>query len=414
MKKDTKIGILSIGNEVVDGRIVNTNAVKLAKKLKTHGFTPHLVSSCRDEKHEIIECLHFLSLRCKHIITSGGLGPTTDDLTRDAIAAFTKTDLIEDHIQLEKLQQYYTSRDRELDTQSRTQAIFPKTATVIDNPFGTAPGFITPVNTNQNIYSAPGVPKELFGLFDSTILPSLLELEKDHITLKQSHYFHCFGVAESVAGKIVSDLKLPESITIGYRPHFPELEIRIESLQGCKDFTGAQQQIREALSDFIFSEKELSSLPLKIHELLLKHRHTISVFESCTGGLLGKLLTDLPGSSSYFLGGYTCYANQIKENALEIPNKLLVEKGAVSSEVAELMAKNGRERFQSDIALSITGIAGPDGGTEEKPVGLFYVGVSYQDINFAKEFHLPIKNRDSVRTYAAYSALNELRNLICA
>ena len=407
-----RITILCIGNEVVDGRITNTNASWLSQQLKDAGFLPQMVTSCRDIKEEIVEMLQFLSERSEHIITSGGLGPTTDDLTRESVAAFVGVGLEENREELKNLEELYRKRGRKLDENSKQQAYLPAGSVAIPNPVGTAPGFISETPKGKKIFSLPGVPKELYHLFDATVLPELLSLEDKRIRKTDATYFHCFGIPESVAGKRIAALEIAEDVIVGYRPHFPVLEVRLEGRPDSDTYSEAVKKVSAELGDVVFSQDIKASLLETVHKILQKQARTVAVAESCTGGLLGKMLTSESGSSSYFLGGMLTYSNELKEQLLGVSHETLSTYGAVSPQTAKEMAKGAVSKCGSDIAVSITGIAGPNGGTEEKPVGLFYIGLATPEYLKAFEFFFLPNDRDYIRTFAAFSAIDTIRRFL--
>ncbi|MCB0328514.1 MAG: CinA family nicotinamide mononucleotide deamidase-related protein [Bdellovibrionales bacterium] len=406
-----QVAILSIGNEVVDGRIINTNASWLSQEFIKNGITPTLVTSCRDDETEIVQVLQYLSAHADFIITSGGLGPTSDDLTRHAIAQFINKPLVLNEEELGRLKHRYKLRGRKFDNSNNIQAHFPEGSTIIPNPTGTAPGFITSSSNRSTMFSLPGVPSEFRTMVLESVIPDLLHRLGSSARVPSSVQFHLFGIPESEAGKKVSLLRLPKAVRVGYRPSFPVLEIRLETVDSLEELTGAESVVREALLDFIFSEEKDGSLPKTIHQLLCDNQKTIAVAESCTGGYLGKLLTERGGSSTFFLGGALTYSNEMKTKLLGVPKELLQKFGAVSPEVATAMAKGAHTRFGSDIAVSITGIAGPDGGSEEKPVGLFYLGIASAGYEVALRFFLPT-TREYVRRYAAFAALDSIRRYL--
>jgi len=407
-----RVGILCIGNEVVDGRILNSNASWIAQELIHAGFLPQLVTTCRDDLSEITEVLTFLSKHVEFLITSGGLGPTTDDLTRQAISHFFDRPLVLSEEELGKLKNFYRKRGRKFDNANNIQAHFPENARVIPNPNGTAPGFIVSRDDTFSICSLPGVPRELHAMITETVLPFFLEQAGSRVCIPSFQELQLFGIPESEAGKRIDRLPLPNEIRVGYRPHFPELQVRVESPNGGEEpLKQAVMLIREELDEYVFSMQAETSLPQVVHELLSAHDTTLAVAESCTSGLLGKLLTDYSGASAYFSGGILSYSNELKEKLLGVPNELIQTHGAVSPQVARAMATGTRERCGSSIGVSITGVAGPNGGTTDKPVGLFYIGIASQGYEVALEFFLPT-DRDYVRIYSAFSALDSIRRFL--
>ncbi|MCB0319523.1 MAG: CinA family nicotinamide mononucleotide deamidase-related protein [Bdellovibrionales bacterium] len=408
-KSPFSVSILSVGNEIVDGRVINSNAAWLAQRLREEGFVPTHVLSCRDNLQEISDALQFLVPHATCLIVTGGLGPTTDDLTRDAVAAYANLDLELDPVEQNKLAEYYRSRGRDLTESDLQQVRFPVSAKPIPNPVGTAPGFQLQLPSGSLLLSFPGVPKELKYLWDNEGQKLLLNHLSVRPTKKLATAFHCFGIPESQAGRRVSELSLPKDITVGYRPHFPVLEIRLEADVAQKLlFENAVEIVRARLHEFVFGEENNCYLPHVLHTLLQSQKKTLSVAESCTGGLLGKLITDNPGSSEYFMGGGIVYSNALKQSLLDVQEKNLSEFGAVSKEVCGEMASGARVRFQTETALSITGVAGPEGGSMDKPVGTFFIGLATRDSTVVFQYFLPV-DRTNIRIYAAYCAIDVLR-----
>lgn len=404
-----QIAILTIGNEITDGRVVDSNSAHIAQELRLARLLPLRMASCRDDEAEIVSTLQFLSRDVSAIIVSGGLGPTSDDKTREAAASFAGVELELNENELSHLKEVYCMRGREFEDSNRVQAFLPKNSNPIPNRFGTAPGIDMKLEGPLRIFCLPGVPREMKSMLSESVIPALLASQREKSEL-QVKAFHLFGIPESVTARKIRERGLPEGVEIGYRPHFPEIEVRLSSFDKSL-IHEASQAAREVVSDYLFSDEEIDSLPKRVGRLLRESRKTLSVAESCTSGLLGKLLTDESGASSYFLGGVISYSNELKESLLHVPKEILLEHGAVSHETARAMSEGVLKLSRSDYALSITGVAGPEGGTEEKPVGLFYIGISNGSVTKSFQFQFP-SNRDYIRTIAAYSALDTLRRFM--
>jgi len=403
------IGILTIGSEILDGRICDTNAHFIAETLSASGARVRAIRSCDDDLPHILEELEALSSACRVIICSGGIGPTSDDRTRDAIAAHCDRALIRNAEVEEALIARYKKRGRRYDPANNKQAYFPRDATLLPNPHGTAAGFWLRDSRNCLIASLPGVPSELKQMLIEVLLP---ELSTQFPTLTKLHerLFKIFGLPESQVGAALDALAIPEEIIVSYRAHFPEIHVLLKAEPDAEALLeSVTEQIEAAIgSEFIFSKERADGLACVVHQLLAAGNTSIAVAESCTGGLLGAELTNLPGSSTFFKGGILSYSNEAKEQLLGVSVKTLTAHGAVSRECAIEMASGAKSRLGATIAVSITGIAGPDGGSEAKPVGLCYIGLATEDTASAVQLFFPHK-RDFVRRFVTMSALDIVR-----
>ncbi len=405
-----QISVLTIGNELLDGRVADTNSNWIGNQLRSKGLSLTQVLSCSDLIPQIIESLNYLFKNCDIIIISGGLGPTTDDLTRDAIAELTGNQLIEDKQCLDHLNQYFETRKRPLTETNLRQGFLPKGANYIENPVGTAPAFwIRTEFSNQEkiIIALPGVPFELQRIWEN----SVMTLIQSHFNLSNNFSevgLRVFGLPESEIGKRIESLNLPSDITVCYRTIFPEIEILLRSYN--KDLTDLIKECSSAIGDkYVISLKPEIGLEHVVMQQCLSKKKKLSVAESCTGGMLGSIITSLPGSSSFFEGGVISYSNECKNILLKVNPNLILNDGAVSPSVASFMAQSILQINNSDFGLSITGVVGPDGGSTEKPVGTFFVGFSRKgQISLAFKYFMP-GDRNRIRRYAAYSALDILR-----
>ena len=399
------LAILSIGSELIDGRILDTNSQYLAHVLQQEGFDVRYHLSCDDNEEEILACLAFLADQVEHIILSGGLGPTSDDITRDVVAKFVGSPTERVPSELDRLRDYFESRGRPFAETNMRQAYFPKNAILIQNPVGTASGFEClgpPV-----IMCLPGVPREFQAMTEEYIIPRLHQLHPEHgAPLK--HTFAIFGVAESIAGQMIEELNLSCELSFSYRASFPVLKITVWTRANSSLFEECKARIRDCFGQHIYAEEEPYDLVHVVHSLLLETKLTLSVAESCTGGMLGSLFTKYPGSSAYFIGGVQSYSNYVKEQELGVSKEELHTFGAVSEQVAKAMASGIRKKLGTNLALSITGIAGPDGGSPEKPVGTVYIGLASEDSTEATHYYFPFE-RNAMRKYTSYSALSLLR-----
>lgn len=403
-----KIAVLAVGNELLDGRVADTNSQFIGRALGDNGLTLDAVGSCSDDVAHTVETLGFLAKRAQVIIVSGGLGPTTDDLTRESVAKFAGLPLVFSEPAWESMQRYFTARGRELEESNRSQAYLPEGAELIVNSVGTAPCFAIKV-ANIWIAALPGVPRELMFILNEAILPRLKVLFPNFRPLK-SAALRTFGLPEAIVGAKVKALGLPPNISVSYRATFPEIETKLSS--SAADPQRFLAKVEECLGpENVFTKNLPETLPEVTGRLLAERSLTVSLAESCTGGLVAKLLTDCPGSSQYFIGAAVTYANTIKENLLRVAKSTLNQHGAVSHAVAKDMAEGSRRLFGSDFALSISGIAGPDGGSVEKPAGTYFVG--FADKSATLSYHCFYAGpREMVRMFAAYTALDILRRRI--
>lgn len=402
--------ILITGSEVLDGRIVDTNSNFLIEQMRSAGIGVHRVAKCGDTIPDIVRSLSYLFDRSTVVLVSGGLGPTTDDLTREAISEFTDRKLILHGDVLGLLEEHFRKRQRPFDPSNCKQALFPDTAVTIHNPVGSARGFYLRLDVagepSRWLFALPGVPAELRPMIKEGVLP-LLKQEFRLSTAKHSHILRVFGLGESVVGSRVTSAELPENVAVAYRVAFPEVEVVLKG-DSAHEVESAAKLAKAALGDHVYAEASEGGIEQVINQLLTKRRLSISGAESCTGGLVGALLTNLPGASKFFPGSIVAYANEVKHEELGVQKKYLKEHGAVSAQVAQAMAENVRDKFDTDIAFSVTGIAGPDGGSAKKPVGLFYVGYADKKGSAAYRFFLS-STRTNIRRYASWMALDVVR-----
>jgi nicotinamide-nucleotide amidase len=406
----SQVSILCTGSELLDGRILDTNTHLIIHRMHRLGLLVKRSISCRDVESDILENLGTLCSNSKVLIVSGGLGPTSDDITRDVIARFVGVQLKEDAQSVQNLKELYAKRKRTFEASNARQALFPEGATILPNPIGTAPGFAL-VHRGVLICSVPGVPKELEPMLETSVLP-MVAAHLGVSTGVESRVFRIFGLSEAKIGELVEQDGVPQGVNVSYRASFPEIFVRLTSAQ--RDGRVAQfayQRVQRIGPEFIVNETEAGGFETHVQQLLIEKKLTLCAAESCTGGLVSRLMTETPGSSACFLGAAVTYSNASKINLLGVDSDIIAKHGAVSAECAQAMAHGARKRFAADLAISITGIAGPDGGTETKPVGTFFIGLDdgVQTISFHCFLHL---NRAWFRSYAAVTALDVVRRHI--
>ena len=417
----TKASICTIGDEILIGQIVDTNSSHISRALNSLGIKVDRMVSIGDDHSEIISSLTEELTRNDIVIVTGGLGPTKDDITKKALAELSGTDRYRtDNAQLEIIHKILSSRGLDVLDINRAQADVPETCDVILNHLGTAPIMVFRFPKDRfgheaTLYSLPGVPYEALGALDD-----ILQDIKEHHSLSDIYHktIMTFGLAESALSKKIEQWEdaLPEDIHLAYLPNqFTGVRLRLSIYGGNR--TEEKQRIetefnklKELLSDYIYSEQE-DTLQDCIGRLLTAYGKTMSAAESCTGGMISHLITSIPGSSAYYLGSVTSYANSVKENVLGVSPDIIRQHGAVSSECAAAMAEGVRKLTGSDFAISTTGIAGPDGGSAEKPVGLVWIGVSSQNSTETYKIQYKGDRQRNIERFAAY-ALNILRKKI--
>ena len=406
--------VLSIGTELTRGELLNGNARWLGERLVDLGFTVVEHTTVPDDAERIRRTLLRLAPDVSVIVCTGGLGPTSDDLTTAVVADALGVALARDAASLAKIEARYRSLGRPLLEMSKKQADFPQGARVLPNDAGTAPGFSVQIEKALAFFM-PGVPREMEHIFEAHIAPLLVDPQQG-LVVRRSHQIHIrtFGTYESAVADRIRDLDLGGArhrpgITIGYRVTFPEIEVKV--LAEAADESAARAlaeevaaEVRQRLADIAFGGKG-ETYPQYVGQLLRAAQLKVATAESCTGGLVGKLLTDLAGSSEYVLGGVISYANSLKTHLLGVSEELLQQHGAVSEEVARAMAEGALRQTSADLAVGITGIAGPGGGSEHKPVGTVCFALAQrgaETLAFTERFP---GTRDFVRTVSAYYAL---------
>lgn len=404
--------IISIGNELTSGWTVDTNGSWLAKEIEALGITVTQHMTVGDDQAAIGIALATAAADTDLVLVTGGLGPTPDDVTRFALADVLGTELVLHGPSLDRITAFFRDRKRPMSEANKVQAMIPRSATAIENVSGTAPGIHAHL-TGADVYFLPGVPREMREMFHRSVRPNLAAASGGATVIQ--HELHTFGVSEAEIGEKLSDLmQRDRNPTVGTSAADLVISIRIrarsESAGEARNLINADTaECRRRLGHAVFGEED-ETLAQAVARLLTAAGETISVAESCTGGLIAKRLTDVPGSSAYFIQGLVTYANAAKHRLLQIPMELIETHGAVSPEVARAMAENCRRIAATDHALAATGIAGPTGGTPEKPVGLVYISHAAAEGTTTKELHLgETLPRATLRDRTAKIALNLLR-----
>lgn len=405
------VSILATGSELLDGRVVDTNSNFVARELSELGLKLKRVLIVDDDMPELLNGLQQLSAVSNIIITSGGLGPTDDDLTRDMFARFFGVGVAEHPDARKHLEEFYGKRGRKVDATNLRQAFLPVGSKMIPNDIGTAPGFMMTTKEGVIVCSLSGVPREFKSMYAASVAPLVRERSAGLPKLKRVT-FKTFGLPESLVGRIVSELKLPSEIVVSYRAAFPEVHVVLKAPESFPALGEHAERVSAAIEgSFIFSQDREELFVERVQSLLIERGATVATAESCTGGMLGEFLTRTPGSSAVYRGGVVAYHNEIKERALGVTREMLDTYGAVSAQTVEAMATAVRNLYGATFGLSVSGVAGPEGGSEEKPVGTFYVGFASPEGVTSLRCLYP-SQRGNVRTYAAYVALDCVRRTL--
>jgi nicotinamide-nucleotide amidase len=416
------VEVLCIGTELLLGNILNGNARWIAERLAGLGIPHFRQEVVGDNRERLIAAVRAAAGRCRVLVTTGGLGPTPDDLTTEAIAAAFAVPLVEHPAIWEGIRARIEARGRVAAASNRRQAFLPEGAAVLPNPTGTAPGIIwTPTPTDPGfpiqpgftVLTFPGVPSELHAMWEATADPWLRQAGLASGVFA-SRLLRFWGVAESTLAEQVADLLEGENPTVAPYAGAGEVKLRLTARADDPAAAAAlldplEVELRRRTGALCFG-KDDDSLASVVLARLRQRGETLAVAESCTGGGLGAAITAVPGASDVFLGGVIAYANALKQALLDVPPVLLADAGAVSDAVAAAMAEGVRRRTGSSWALAVTGIAGPGGGSPDKPVGLVHIALAGPDGTTSSPVHFgESRGRDWIRTLTTGEALNRLR-----
>ncbi|MDE2180517.1 MAG: competence/damage-inducible protein A [candidate division NC10 bacterium] len=412
MEKGVGAEILTIGTELLLGQTIDTNSAYIGEQLAAAGIEVCWKSTIGDHEARIRTALRTALTRSEIVITTGGLGPTEDDLTCRAIAAELSRPLILDQTVLESIRRRFTERALVMSGNNERQAMIPEAATVLPNPHGTAPGFAIRLEDGRIVAAMPGVPSEMRPMLNEQVIPRLREAFGVKSRIRSRTLKAC-GITESALDETISDLtRLSRNPTIAVLAYPGEIHIRLtvkaeSETEGDQLLDDLETKIRNRVGEYLFGRDE-ERLEEVVGRLLLDAKATVAIAESCTGGLVCHRLTNLPGSSAYFVRGEVVYSNEAKERLLGVPHELIAEHGAVSRPVAVAMAVGMRQIAGTDLALGITGIAGPGGGTTTKPVGLTYIALASDDGATSREYRF-LGDRETNKLLASQEALDVLR-----
>ncbi|MCL1859600.1 MAG: competence/damage-inducible protein A [Oscillospiraceae bacterium] len=417
--------ILCVGTELLLGNIVNTNAAFLSRELAAIGIFTYYQSVVGDNAGRLKESLALSLSRSDIVIITGGLGPTYDDLTKETVAKYFGLDMKMHEESLERLKKIFAPSNRQMTPNNEKQAMMPEDCVVFPNNYGTAPGLAVE-GKNKTVIMLPGPPREMEPMYVEEIKPFLLKKQSDKIKILVSKTVHIFGIGESqVEYKLHEFMQNAINPTVAPYAKEGEVELRVTASGSDENecvslIDPVINKIKSEIGEFIYGidVKSLqNAVVLKLREKNLK----LATAESCTGGLIGKRITEISGCSSVYLGGIISYDNSVKINKLNVRQETLKQYGAVSEQTALEMCKGAAENLNADIGVSTTGIAGPDGGSDEKPVGLVYVGVYYKNKKTGEIIHKAVKlnlarrmhkdEREMIRYAASSNALYEVLKL---
>jgi len=406
-----KAEIISIGSEILRGQIIDTNANFIAKKLVELGIDLEHISVVSDNPESLLSTLELALQRADLIITTGGLGPTEDDITYQAISRALNLKLIKYPEAEENLKRILEKINKAISPSNLKQVYLPEGAKIIINQYGTAPAMILEKD-NKIICSFPGVPHEMKNLIEENLIPYLKEKFPPSI-IKKSKTLRITGLGESSVNELIRDyINKQSNFSFGIYANPEDIQVQITTQaltekETDKLLQSSVNQLSKILDNYIYGSDD-DTLEEVVGKLLKTKKLTVAVAESCTGGMLGEMITRIPGSSEYFQGGVISYSAQIKEELLKVPPEVIKKYGEVSKEVAQLMAEGVRRYCHSDIGISITGIAGPGGATEKKKVGLVYMALADGKKTITQKHQL-FGNRQLIRLRSARRALNMLR-----
>ena len=399
--------VISVGDEILLGQTVDSNSAYIARSLSAIGVLVGEMKTTPDRAESIIVAVKETVGKYGVIVVTGGLGPTSDDLTRPALAKYFGRELVFREDLLKKIEERFSSRGVKMPETVKVQAYFPSGAEAIPNQYGTAPGILFREG-EVLLFAVPGVPREMQGMVDDFIVPLLLKEQRGRPF--RFRVIRTAGAGESVLSERIGDFPFPD-VGLAYLPKYGCVDLRISAL-GMNErevearLDLAEVYIESVAGDYIYGYGE-TELAEAAGDLLRERGWKLAVAESCTGGLLGGMITDIPGSSDYFAGGFIVYCNEMKISQLGVPEAIIAEFGAVSLETAVRLAEGAAARAGVEVGIGVTGIAGPAGGTAEKPVGTVYIAVALPGRTEVERFNFR-DDRIMNRKRSAFAALNML------
>ncbi len=406
-----KAFIISIGEEMLIGQTVNTNAAWMASALNDIGVEVEEIRVITDDREDIHRTLKDGMERCSLVLVTGGLGPTRDDVTRDVLCRFFNSELVLNRKVLDDITTYLKNRGRVVSDFNRDQAMVPDNAEIIRNPYGTAPGFWFK-SGKAHCIAMPGVPYEMKEMVSKYVVPHLEKMGREQFILHKTVLTHGIGESDLALKLAGWEDSLPQSIQLAYLPSTGIVKLRLtvkgKNKRRLENMIDAQEdKLQKLIPEYIWGYDD-DTLESVVGKMLKEQRYNLSTAESCTGGYIAHRITSVPGSSAYYKGSVVAYENRIKEEMLQVDRGLLQSYGAVSREVAESMARGVRKTLKTSYGIGITGIAGPEGGTDDKPVGTVWISIASPNKLISKKFQFG-DNRQRNIIRAANAALAMLR-----
>jgi nicotinamide-nucleotide amidase len=401
-----RVGIVATGDELSNGSAVDTNSAAIAQRLFELGFEAERFVVLGDDEDALAATLLDLASRCDAVVVTGGLGPTLDDVTRAAAARAAGVDLVLSERSLEELRAWFAARSRNFPASNERQAWFPRGAKILANPHGTAPGFACEIG-GALVFALPGPPREMQPMLEADVVPRLLHLRG--AVAPRAATLYLFGLAEGAFADLCGPwMARTEDPLLGVTARGGVLTARIVARGDEAAFAPRVEAFRARFAEWIFSEEDPDPA-FALGRVLLEKKFSVAVAESCTGGLVAEKLTRVPGISAVFDRGFVTYSDRAKTELLGVDPALVRAKGAVSREVAEAMASGAAKSAGARLAVSVTGIAGPDGGSEAKPVGLVWFATARDGATVAHERRFGVRGRELIREFAANTALDLVR-----
>jgi len=406
--------IITIGDEILYGQTIDTNSAFMAKQLETIGVAVKEIITVSDERQSILDALDRSFSISDIVLVTGGLGPTQDDITRNTLSEYFSSELVINEVIAEKLESFYTSRGRAFGEVQLKMAYFPEAAEIIMNPVGTAAAMYFR-EKNKVLVSMPGVPHEMKTIMTNSVIPKL----SDSFKLPEliHRYFYTAGRGESQLAEYIKEVEnaLPDHIKLAYLPGLGSVKLRLTAKGNDaktlnKELDSISEQLNELIGRHIYSTDN-ESHAFAVGQLLKERSLSLISAESCTGGSIAKDITAVPGCSSYFLGGIVAYSNDLKVQLLSVSEKTIADYGAVSEQVVKQMVTGAIENYGADIAVASSGIAGPTGGSDKKPVGLVYIGVGNKKEVVVKKFTFAVDRKKHV-VLSTMTALEMLRRFM--
>jgi nicotinamide-nucleotide amidase len=407
--------VLAVGDELIEGRLLDRNSAAISSALAELGLDVRGFTVAGDDEQELAASIAELCGRHALVVASGGLGPTLDDVVREAAARAAGVALERRQEVLDWLRGWFAGRGRAMSASNERQACFPAGAVVLPNSVGTAPGFRLQIGRGV-LCALPGPPPEMRAMLEREVLPWVRATWPSSAPSARAAFYLC-GIAESTFGELAGAwMERGAEPLMGVTAHTGVLAVSLQAraatrAQAESALEARRAEFRVRFGEFIYSEEQ-GDLALAVGRSLIERGVTLSTAESCTGGLLAARLTALPGISAVYRGGWVTYADDAKRRELGVDGELLRRHGAVSEAVARAMAAGARRESGARAALAITGVAGPGGGTPEKPVGLVFGALAFEDALEAREWRLPPVGREELRTYAVHAALDLLRRAL--